>query len=92
MKVEDVWLDKLQVMPAAAGTPVKLVISGRMLDKTNPLSKVSLETTNRVKALLHDIDGSPYVKVTEEGQRFDTNQPGILKFDFVLVADPARPL
>ena len=27
-----------------------------------------------------------------EAERFDNEQPGILKFDCVLVADPARPL
>ncbi|MDB6114876.1 MAG: Competence protein [Lacunisphaera sp.] len=91
VKVEDVWLEKLQVMPAAAGTPVKLVISGRMLDRTNPLSKVSPETFDRVKALLASIVDSPFV-ATVEGERFDNNQPGVLKFDFVLVADAARPL
>ena len=90
-QVEDVWLEKLQVMPAAAGAPVKLAVSGRMLDRTNPLSKVSPETFNRVKALLASIVDSPFV-ATVEGERFDNNQPGILQFDFVLVADPARPL
>ncbi len=91
VRVEDVWLEKLQVTPAASGAPLKLVISGRMLDKTNPLSKVSPETFNRVKALLASIVDSPYV-ATVEGERFDNDQPGILKFDFVLVTDPARPL
>jgi len=90
--VEDVWLEKLSVVPGTATVPEKLVISGRMLDKTNPLSKVSVETTNRVKSLLKDIDSSPYVKVAEEGQRFDNTQPGILKFDFVLVAGASHPL
>lgn len=92
VRVEDVWLEKLQVEPMADGNPPRLHLSGRMLDKTNPLAKVSLETTHRVKALLRDIDGSPYVQLAEDGQRFDNSQPGILKFDFVLTAEPARPL
>ena len=91
-RVEDVWLEKLQVTPANGSGPLKLFLSGRMLDKANPLARVSVETTNRVKVLLRDIDRSPYVNVAEEGQRFDTTQPGILKFDFVLVANPQRPL
>ena len=91
VKVEDVWLEKLQLTPTAPGTPVKLVISGRMLDKTNPLSKVSPETFHRVKALLASIVDSPFV-ASVEGERIDNTQPGILKFDVVLVADPARPL
>ncbi len=91
VRVEDVWLEKLKVSTAANGAPLKLVVSGRMLDRTNPLSKVSPETFNRVKALLASIVDSPFVAAVE-GERFDNTQPGILKFDFVLVADPSRPL
>lgn len=91
-RTEDVWLEKMQVRPSAGDAPMCLFVSGRMLDKTNPLSKASPETANRVKTLLRDIDRSPYVKVAEEGQRFDNTQPGILQFEFVLLANPARPL
>lgn len=90
VKVEDVWLERMSVA-SAPGTPLKLAVSGRMLDKTNPLSKVSPETFNRVKALLASFVDSPFV-ASVEAERFDNEQPGILKFDFVLVADPARPL
>lgn len=91
VKVEDVWLEKLQTIPPATGVPMKLVISGRMLDKTNPLAKVSPETFTRVKELLAGIVDLPSVSAVE-GERFDNSQPGILKFDFVLVIDPAHPL
>jgi type IV pilus assembly protein PilM len=90
-RVEDVWLDNLQTIPPANNAPMKLVISGRMLDKTNPLAKVSPETFTRVKALLAGIVDSPFVSAVE-GERFDNSRPGILKFDFVLVTDPAHPL
>lgn len=89
--VEDVWLEKLQTIPPADGLPMKLLISGRMLDKTNPLSKVSPETFTRVNDLLTGIVDLPSVSAVES-QRFDNSQPGILKFDFVLVTDPAHPL
>ena len=89
--VEDVWLEKLQTMPAANHAPMKLVVSGRMLDKANPQAKVSPETFTRLKVLLADIVDSPFVAAVE-GERFDNNQPGILTFDFVLVTDPAHPL
>ncbi len=62
-----------------------------MLDKTNPLAKVSPETYRRVQALLASLVDSPFVAGIE-AERFDNGQPGILKFDCVLVADPARPL
>jgi type IV pilus assembly protein PilM len=91
VKVEDVWLEKLQTIPPAAGAPMKLVVSGRMLDKTNPLAKVSPETFTRVKDLLAGIVDLPSVAAVE-GERFDNSQPGILKFDFALVIDPAHPL
>ncbi|MBI2814415.1 MAG: pilus assembly protein PilM [Opitutae bacterium] len=90
VRVEDVWLERLAVA-SAPGTPLRLAVSGRMLDKTNPLSKASPETYNRVKALLASIVDSPFVAGVE-GERFNNGQPGILQFDFVLVADAARPL
>ena len=89
VRVEDVWLERMTVS-SAPGAPLRLAVSGRMLDKTNPLSKVSPETFNRVKALLASIVDSPFV-ASVEGERFDNQQPGILQFDFVIVADPARP-
>ena len=91
VSVEDVWLEKLQVVSGAAGTPLRLLISGRMLDKANPLSKVSPETFSRVKTLLAGVAGSPFASAVE-GTRFDNSQPGILKFDFVLVTSAERPL
>jgi type IV pilus assembly protein PilM len=90
-RVEDVWLEKLQVAPGAAGTSLRLLVSGRMLDKANPLSKVSPETFSRVKTLLASVVDSPFVGAVEAA-RFDNSQPGILKFDFVLVTNPQRPL
>lgn len=90
-KVEDVWLESLQTVPPAGDGPMKLVVSGRMLDKTNPLAKVSPETFQRVQTLLAGLGGSPFI-ARVEGERFDNSRPGILKFDFVLVTNPAHPL
>lgn len=89
--VEDVWFERMQTLPPAAGAPLKLAVSGRMLDKTNPLAKVSPETFSRVQALLAGLADSPFVAAVE-GERFDNSQPGILRFDFVLVTDGAHPL
>ncbi len=90
VRVEDVWLERMSIA-FAPGAPLKLAVSGRMLDKSNPLAKASPETFDRVKALLASIVDSPFV-ASVEAERFDIEQPGILKFDCVLVADPARPL
>jgi type IV pilus assembly protein PilM len=89
--VEDVWLESLRPIAPAGDAPLKLAVAGRMLDRTNPLAKASPETEQRVAALLAEVARSPFVSAVEGG-RFDNSRPGILKFDFVLVTNPARPL
>jgi type IV pilus assembly protein PilM len=130
VKVEDVWLDKLQVVrpplpepgavpeepppqedaPAPAdgtaapaenpapeapavpkGPPVRLALSGRLLDVTNPQSKVSPESTLRVKQLLASFTGSQFIAAVEN-ERFDNSQNGLLRFDFTLVINPKKTL
>lgn len=94
-QVEDVWLERMELAPARSGAdataPLRIAISGRMLDRTNPLARVSDDLNRKVNALLASVVDSPYVSAVE-GERFDDRQPGILHFDFVLVAEPARPL
>ncbi len=117
-RIEDVWLDRLQVtrpplpepgspdaapvepppdgQPAAVplapkGPPVRLTLSGRLLDVRNPQSKVSPESLQRVKELLAGFAGSGFIKAVEN-ERFDTNQNGLLYFDFTLVINPERAL
>lgn len=93
VKVEDVWLERMQLAPSPNDpqTPLRIAVSGRMLDKTNPLANVSPDIYQRVTTLLGRIVDSPFVSAVE-GERFDNRQPGILQFDFILVAEPARPL
>jgi type IV pilus assembly protein PilM len=120
VKVEDVWLDSLQVIragstPSAApaggemfgssapqtpevnadGTPVKPVIrlqlSGRLIDRNNPVSRVSPDSYERIKSLLASFVDSQFISAVER-ESFDPNTPGILRFDFIMVIDPARPL
>lgn len=93
VEVEDVWLERVQLASGAAeaGARLRVAVSGRMLDKTNPLSRVSEDAKRRVVDLLTRIGESPYVSAVDS-ERFDDRQPGILHFDVVLVADPARPL
>ncbi|MEO6993718.1 MAG: pilus assembly protein PilM [Lacunisphaera sp.] len=90
-QVEDVWLDRLQVAPAVPGEPMKLLVSGRMLDRAHPLAKVSAETYSRVKRLLTHLVDLPAVSAVED-ERFDNQQAGLLKFDFVLVGEKQAPL
>lgn len=110
-KVEDVWLDKLQLLrpsvdesgpvetpnpPAENGAPaklppLKLALSGRLLDVANPQSKVSPESFERVKQLLASFAGSQFIS-SVENERFDNAQNGVLRFDFTLVVEAKNPL
>ena len=127
VKIEDVWLDRLQVIrpalpdpqaladaaaaapepaPAPAGAdgpapvdpaappprpPVRMTLSGRLLDVSNPQSRVSAEATERVRALLASFKDSQFIAAVEN-ERFDNNQNGLLKFDFTLVINPKKTL
>lgn len=121
VKIEDVWLDKLQVVRpplpepgtvpdtpppeppaepragAAAtpelpkGPPLRLTLSGRLLDVKNPQSKVSAQSTERVRQLLASFIGSEFITAVEN-ERFDNSQNGLLRFDFTLVINPKKTL
>jgi hypothetical protein len=66
-------------------------LSGRLLDVKNPQSKVSQESLQRVKELLASFTGSQFIAAVEN-ERFDTNQNGLLRFDFTLVVSPKKTL
>jgi hypothetical protein len=66
-------------------------VSGRMLDKTNPRAIGSAEAARRVTRLFRSLTESPFVAAIES-ERFDARQPGVLRFDFVLVGRAAQPL
>jgi type IV pilus assembly protein PilM len=70
---------------------IRLQLSGRLLDRKNPVSRVSSDSYERVKALLASFVDSEFISAVES-ERFDPTTPGILRFDFILVIDPARPL
>lgn len=118
VKIEDVWLDKLQVVrpplpepgsepppadvaatPPADGSapaapsapPVRLTLSGRLLDVANPQSKVSAEAGKRVRQLLASFTGSQFI-ASVENEKFDNTQNGLLRFDFTLVINPKKTL
>ena len=122
VKVEDVWLDRVQVVrpplpepgtvaeipPAPAdgspppapdpavpvvpkGPPLRLTLSGRLLDISNPQSKVSPQSLQRVKQLLASFTGSQFITAVEN-EKFDPSQNGLLRFDFTLVINPKKTL
>ncbi|HUG11000.1 MAG TPA: pilus assembly protein PilM [Opitutaceae bacterium] len=74
-----------------AKVPLRLFVAGRLVDRKNPISKVSQESTDRVRALMASLDESPFV-ASVDNERYDTTQPGILRFEFTMAVDPERPL
>ena len=89
--VGEVWLEKMTTIAPAGDAPLKLAVSGRMVDRANPLAKVDSGTEERVQLLLAGLARSPFVSAVES-ERFDHSRPGVLQFDFVLVTNPVRPL
>ena len=71
--------------------PLKLTLSGRLLDVANPQSRVSPEARERVKQLLASFSGSQFV-TSVENEKFDSSQNGLLRFDFTLVINAKNPL
>ena len=69
----------------------RLRVVGRMLDRENPLAKVSNNVQQRVKRLLSKITGSAFISGVEN-IRFDTSDTGLLRFEFQLRISPDRPL
>ncbi|WP_043583816.1 pilus assembly protein PilM [Geminisphaera colitermitum] len=77
--------------PATNADIVRLHLSGRLLDVKNPISLVSQDSYAQVKTLLESFRGSQFI-ANVESERFDATMPGILRFDFILVVNPKRPL
>ena len=77
--------------PKPPGEPLKLTLTGRLLDVANPQSRVSPEARERVKQLLASFTGSQFI-ASVENEKFDNSQNGLLRFDFTLVINPRSPL
>lgn len=76
---------------APAAAPLRLFVAGRLVDRKNPVSKVSQESTERVRALIESLADSAFI-ASVDNERYDTSQPGILRFEFTMGVDPERPL
>lgn len=61
----------------------RLRLTGQMVDRKNPLARVSSNTQRRVNHLLDLFEQSNFVHAVED-QRFDTSKNGILQFSFTL--------
>ncbi len=75
----------------SARPTIRLRLTGRLLDRENPLSRGSPAAYERVTALLGRFVESPRI-MEVEGERFDASEPGLLRFDFTLVINPTASL
>ncbi len=100
--VEDVWLERMQVVPAGPKSkpessanppvsPLRIAVSGRILDRSRPGAAATDAASGRAKNLLRSLAASPYVAAVEE-ERFDESQPGLWRFELVLRCRGDRPL
>jgi type IV pilus assembly protein PilM len=91
-QVEYAWLDRLVVISAPTGAPVRLGVAGRMLTRTGPAPMSGEGSVGRSKALLQALERLPGLSVAAEGRRFDHSQPDVTRFSFILVFDPSHRL
>lgn len=68
-----------------------LIISGRMLDRANPLSVVSSETRTRALTLLDTLEQSPFIEEKTQDS-YDFSRSGILTFSVNLRLSNDLPL
>lgn len=80
----DVWLDRLAIEPADDEGPLRVAVSGRMLDRERPREKAGPGVYGRVKRLLESFENAEGVAAVEDA-RFDNSRSGILGFDLTLV-------
>jgi type IV pilus assembly protein PilM len=104
LKVEriDTTLQQSSAAPVAEnpaeGPPVvlRLKIKGRLIDRQHPTTRVSNDSILKVKKLAAAFATSPFIKPPKPGENpgdtFDSDSPGVLKFNLVLDVNPAKPL
>ncbi len=79
-----------QQQPAGDGTP-RLQVSGRLLDRENPLSRVSAQSQDRVNRLLDLFSESEFVSEVRI-ESLITSEPGVLRFNVSFVLNTDKPL
>ena len=76
--------------PSAPGRGRRLRLAGRMIDRVNPLSKVSENVQERVGELLRSFQESEFISAVQ-GARFDASENGLLRFEFVMEMEAEQP-
>jgi type IV pilus assembly protein PilM len=91
--IGDVWFDRMQILAPGRGShasPLRIAVSGRMLDRDNPVPGGGNDVDRRVKSLLGSLGGLPFIARVED-EKFDSAQTGVLRFSFVLAVDEKHP-
>jgi type IV pilus assembly protein PilM len=71
--------------------PLVLQLEGRVIDRDNPLSRVSEDLKKKAEKFIQTMGSSPFLnEVTLK--RYDDTMPGILRFEFTISINPERPL
>ena len=97
MEQKDVWLEKLHVDRVVEGKNQKynLELTGRLLirdyNPDDPTAYDHNKASKRVTDLLKSFEGSSFIQ-KYDNVRTDPTDPRILKFDFILVVDPKKPI
>ncbi len=94
VEVEDVWLDELKILKnenTESENEIRFRLTGRMLDRENPLARVSTNVQQRVNQLLGAFSESKFVNRVEQ-RTFDASGQGLLKFEFTVVINPGTLL
>lgn len=80
-----------QPAPAAKAGPMVLSLEGRVVDRENPLGRVSEHLREKVDKFIETMGKSPYLQEVKL-DKFDDSQPGILRFEFTISIHPEKPL
>ncbi len=71
--------------------PLVLQVEGRVVDRKNPLSRVSDDLKLKAEDFIKIMGDSPFLKEVSL-KRYDDEIPGILRFEFTISVNPQRPL
>jgi type IV pilus assembly protein PilM len=94
VEVGDCWLDRMTLIPPAPGAgpvpaPCRLAVGGRLLDRVPAGATGRADSARRANRLLASLTDSPFIAVVGN-ERFDTRQPGVLRFEVTLALDSER--
>lgn len=90
--VGDVWLEKLTLLPPEAtkekttipfAGALRFAVTGCLIDRDHAFATAGDFAYGKVNDVLAQMDSSPFVEAVD-ASRFDTTQPGMLRFEFTV--------